>query len=93
MKIEKYKCDNCREEIENFFHFRDVLIRRSNGKKIGRTIGFGELELKDKTFCSIDCMKDFIETKAELGDFGLRGDYYLPGEQVGADSPQGTVGK
>ena len=93
MKKEKYICDNCKEECAHYFHFNDVVIRRANGKKRGRTMGFSELELKDRTFCSYSCLSDFLENKSDLGEFGLRGDLYEPGDQIGVDSPQGKVGK
>ena len=93
MKKEKYICDNCKDEVENgFIHIKSGLIRRSNGKSIGRSIGIHEDELSEKTFCSLNCFKDYMDNILQDSAF-TKNDYYLPGEQVGIDSLQGKIGK
>jgi hypothetical protein len=95
MEQTKYVCDICHNETRNgFIHMRDILVRQSNGNgnMMKRTIGYRELnkELNGKTVCSFPC---FHQLLSNIGDPWERRQYFIPGEQVGNDSPQGPIGK
>ena len=93
-KIEIYKCSNCKEQLENgYLHINSGLVRRSNGKKRGRSMGVFDLKMENQTFCTDVCLRDWLANKSDIGEFGTRGDLYHFGEQVGVDSPQGDLGK
>lgn len=73
-------------------HFKNVEFRLANNFN-GRTIGFHDFgkDLVEKSFCSVECLREYILTK--LSGQSSADKYFMPGEQVGADSPQGLVGK
>jgi hypothetical protein len=91
-------CDNCHDECRSYMHFRDVTFRLANKNftekyPVGYTIGFRDFtgELKDRVFCSAECLEDYLTRKITGRSSNDR--YFFPGDQVGADSPQGKVGK
>lgn len=86
-----YKCDGCKEKCKYFFQFNDVLVQRANGKEKYKPMGYQELRIKDKTFCSIFCLEYWLDNFADPTSHGWKGDYFTPGEQRTVEDCNGKL--
>ena len=91
MKQEITICDNCKDECKFYIEISEGFLRRANGKKNNAHLGYAQTAIKDNLFCSVECLSIYLDKKTEI-DYE-RNDLYMPGEQVGLDSPSGKLGK
>lgn len=73
-------CDGCREECHHFIHIKEGMLRAANGKNLSVVLGHSDIEMKEKHFCSAECMVDWFYEKMP---HERRGQFYFPGSQVG----------
>lgn len=80
MESTKIICDGCNEQCEHYIAINDATLRCANGMSISVSIGFRNFEIKNKHFCSLDCIRNYFYNKIPSSS---RGDDFLPGEQIG----------
>lgn len=78
-------CDGCNEECESFMEIKSGWMNCSNGLDHNSSMGFEEVKLDERVFCSFPCMYHWFEDETN--------DLYFPGDQKGFKKVGGIMGK
>lgn len=86
MKNSSTICDGCEQECKYYIEILDSTLRCANGGTLSVSLGFRDLQIKNKHFCCYECLINYFYDKMPSDK---RGDYIFPGYQVGKMSAAG----
>lgn len=83
-------CDGCGEECQYYFEIKDGMLKAANGAKFGKSMGYKEVKIENRIFCSHICFQYWFEEKSTI-ERSIRDDLHFPGNQKGVQSVNGRI--